>query len=541
MANQRYTPGYLPQQPPRGLVAAANANPFEDLLGAVENFGNKTAAVQAQRTAEDRVFSGQQPGRMPGFTGAQIVYNRAAEQAYEAKTESDVRTKVAELGAKYDGRNPTDPASFAEEFDAFAGATLGAVREDLRPRIGFEINARRGVALAALTNAANQHELRRNDSTLVAAINDDVAEAAQMARDGADPEALALLYQRADGRVDERVAMGLVSPAEAAIDKGNFRSAIQAEAVYGQGLRSGNIPEMVSDLIDGGPLAEGLSLRDRDAVIAKLNGEMSRQHAMMSRAENDPGAKQIRNQAKAVFWQRAYSGDPKQRPTPDQVTDAVVAGLLDGDDAAQLQRTLATDKVARNDVTVIASLESQMATGVDINDQIAESLAAGTVAPETAADLTEKNAKRQEGAVADPVRETREQIEKLFTKTGVLGDIDPGEAERKISALQFYDDSVKGAQGGMNPETGESFRAETARRAFFLLAQRQRERDISSLLAIPPRGANIETGADGVSRLNLGLTLGKLKTDQQVGLLSREQLWGELRLIDQWQRLGLTK
>ena len=113
-----------------------------------------------------------------------------------------------------------------------------------------------------------------------------------------------------------------------------------------------------------------------------------------------------------------------------------------------------------------------------------------------------------------------------------------GEAERKVSAIQFFDEQVSAAPDGKDPDTGLSNREMAARKAFTVLQERSREQGTKSLLAIPPRNAVIEATPQG-PRIRLGRTAKQLMIDHENGILTDADYAAELRLLRQWQTQGL--
>lgn len=278
MPRDRYTPGYSPSLP-RAAVAGATANPYEGLLSSIERAGEKVAMVGAEQGAERRVFAGENPGLSLGLTDVQRVFNRAAEAAYQARTEGQVRAKVAELGAKYTGLNPTDPQGFAQEFDEFAGAITGSVPEQIRGRIAGELQIRRDIVSAEILNRANDNELRRNAQAINLGWKQDVDDAASAAQLGRDDLVDAALL-KASEKQQQLVELGLVSPETAALRDREGREEVAVRTLF-RGFMDGAVS---LEAVQSGEIGEGLSAPARDWLVGRMEAELAHQRSEANHA-----------------------------------------------------------------------------------------------------------------------------------------------------------------------------------------------------------------------------------------------------------------
>lgn len=548
MATARYNPGYIPQDAPRGLLDAALSSPLTQAIDTVERLGQRAGSIAAASEAEQAVMGGQNPSLLPGLTPMGQAFNEAAIGAYEARTSMDLRAKANELSARFSGVNPTDPQAFAQVFDAHMNEVLGAVPERIRPAIAAEAGARRSASIAAITESANRHELARNVSTINLGLQQDADEAARLARDGAAPEVLGALYARSDARMDQLVALGQIGADEAAMRKADSRAKIRSEAVLGQVIR-GQMDGVsaIHDLLTGGKLAEGMPLRERDRLVGDITSELNRRHSEMVRASAtaDLVSKQARENYSTELWARLYSGDASQRPTSETIIAAQHAGLLDDALARQALDILGTNKVARNDVGTLARLETEMAAGGDVREHIAAEAARGNIAPEMAADLYERNAKARNADIPDYIAQRRRDVVTLYGGEDILGKLDGLDAAKKIDALQFFDDAIRQAPEGRDPQTGYTFREIEANRVLALLQSRKAQEDQPGVSKVPPRAAVFapRSPAEAMQPVKLDVknTVRKLILQERVGLITRAELDSELRIIERWKSAGLVK
>lgn len=277
MPNPRWQPQFNPQGQSMRLLQASSANPYESVLNEVAQFGERVAVDAAASNAQDEVFGGQNPGLLPALTPAAMAYNRAAEGAYAARTESDLRTKSAEIAANFPGRTPQDVASASQLFDAYAGEIANQVPESMRGNVAREIAERRGVLIGGITSNAGRAEYGRNLDTLKMGLKADAEEAAAMARDGADPELIGALNARMQEKAGRMVEMGEWSPEVADLSVRELNDDIKSEAIFGQSIRGGDLLGTLDEVERGGALVEGMDLKSRDRLAARLQSELSHQ------------------------------------------------------------------------------------------------------------------------------------------------------------------------------------------------------------------------------------------------------------------------
>jgi hypothetical protein len=335
-----------------------------------------------------------------------------------------------------------------------------------------------------------------------------------------------------------------MTPETAETEVAGLLADVKAQTIFGETLRNErNSTTTIADLLAGRGDAADLSLKQRDALVSDITGELNRQHATLTRNEaNDRLVhKTERETAQIELWDRIYSGDPERKPTTSLVKAGVAAGIYDADEGQQMLHSLATDKVARNDIGVVGELESLIASGTDVRAAIADHQAAGRLAPEVAADPRQKNVDRQNQPFPDAIEDIKRNVDTIYTLTGGLTQAyDAQEQSRKVSALQFFDETVRAAQAGVDPETGLSFRELAARKAFEILEIRERERKSKVLRKVLPRSAFLDETDPKTPKLRLAPTIGKLRADEMVGLITPDERRAEFRLIEQWERAGLT-
>jgi hypothetical protein len=541
MPNQRYTPGYTPSLD-RRAVAGAYVNPYDDLLSAIEKGAEKVAGNAAQDLAQDRVFSGQQPGLTLGLTDVQRAYNRAAEGAYAAKTEADVRSKVAALAAKYDGRSPDHPKLFAQEFDAFSDAIKGSVPESMKAQIGVELDSRRALAVAGITDTANRYEYQRNVSALAEGLDldwQDAASAEQIGRTDLADAAKA----KAEDKLGELVAVGAISLEGAENRRREGREQIAVESLF-RGFMTGAVS---AEAVATGKIGTELSARARDRLVNKIEGELNRRHSASVRAEaaEERAMKHTREVFQAELAKRVWSPNEAERPTPDQIVDAVRVGLLSGDDAESFIRSQATTKEARTDIPTLSRIDDQISLGVDTRDQITQAVTDGTLHPDDAAPLYDRNRAALARQLPDEIETLRDDAANLFRESGLGAEIlKEGEEQRRTDARQFLDQQVRAAPEGVDPKTGLSFRVLAARQAYAILQQRREEEVTKKLRLLPPReAATVPPPPDnplGAPRLNVKETSRRLRGLHAFGQLTDDELDLELAIIDRWKAAGLV-
>lgn len=547
MAIRRFDNVPMPQGPARGALAMAMVNPLEDTLSAIERFGQRGAVASAEQQATNDVLSGGNPGMSLGLTPAGQAYNEAARKAYLARTEGDLRAKALEVGNTFTGRNQGDAQAAAKVFGAHVEALSMNVPDSVKPQLMAEAKLRQADLVARIASAENQNTFRMHVSEIDAGLQADVDEASVMARDGSPPEAIGAIYQRADSRIDDLVNLGQINAAEAEIRKAEYRSGIQAEAIYGQALRDGSGVRVLHDLDTGGPVSQGLTLKQRDSLKAKLTAELNRREADAQRADAEQArvGKVEREVAATQMWAAVYSPESDKRPTTDTIVNAQRAGILSASDAEQMIRTLATSKEARTDLPTLAAIEQAAADGVDVTGMVNDGIRAGKIAWADAGALFERNKAAQSDGLPNPVKAARDGVLAIYRETSPFGAPNPGEQERQVDALAWFDEQVRAAPEGKDPATGLPFSQLAAEQALATITTRHRGQQAAKLVKLPPRGAvtvpaPAAAGFGAPPMLDVAATVAKLKADKAAGLMTEAEYLGEMKLVKRWIDAGLV-
>lgn len=301
-----------PDVPNYRLLGMATANPLEDAMQRLEKIGEAAGSMAGSLEGEADVFEGKNPEMLLPLSPAAVAYNRAAGEAYSVKVEGAIKTKVAELGSRFDGRKTSDPESFAQMFDASADEILQSVPQSMRARVGVELGTRRSLAVAEIGDRARKYELERSIATVKLGLQSDTEEAAVLARDGMDESLVEAVRSRAAGRVQSMVADGVWSEEEGAIRLDEIYGDIEAERVFGAASRSGSLQAAYRDAITGGKSVANLSLTQRDRLATKLSAEMGRRESAAShaRAEHAAAVKKNTYLARVIAEQRRFGVEP---------------------------------------------------------------------------------------------------------------------------------------------------------------------------------------------------------------------------------------
>lgn len=274
---------YEPQFRPSGdgnyrLLQMASQNPLEDQLTKLEAVGERAGMQNAQDQATNDVMAGGTPGEKIPLTPAALAYNSALHDAYAARTETQIKAKVADLSSQFTGRNPTDPQNFAQVFDANMEAIAGSVPEEMRGKIQLEIQARRAEALGNITQRAQEHQFQLNAQAIKVGIDSDIEEAATRARLLHSPEKPGVLLGRAFERIDRGVASGLWNEEQAGLMKQDAQYKVQAENIFGTAAARGNLESTYAGVVSG-TVAPELPVDVRDRLAGKLSAEIGHRNS----------------------------------------------------------------------------------------------------------------------------------------------------------------------------------------------------------------------------------------------------------------------
>lgn len=540
MPAARYSPSVIPSAGVgRGVESLAYSNPLEDALSAVSSFGQKAAVSGAADEANAAVLSGENVTPKLGLTPAGQAYNEAAQRATIARTSMDFRAKAAELGAQFTGQRPGDSAAYEKIMGAHVDQVVQTIDPRWRGEAKLEGEFRLRTGAAAIAENENRTQFKTHVDDIQAGIVADVQETARIARDGGSEEVLAALHARAANNYAELVNLGALGPQAAAAALAEDNSAIHAEAIFGAATRTGNGTSVIHALESGDKRFADLTLKQRDTLVNKITGELSRQHAESVRADADQerAGKNDRDLAATKLFMDIYSGDASRRPTADTIYNAQAAGVIDGGKARQAIETLATNKIARNDSTTILNIERGIVDGVDTSDQISEGVQAGTISEVDAGDLFARNSESLTAGIPKPVRAARDGLVDAFREHGPLSTVqlDSHEAERTNDALAFFDQQVRNAPDGNDPATGLPLRQIVAEQTAALLTERHKLAQSKNLQKVPPRNAVF----DKVGLLKIGRTYTQLRIEHEDGILSDDAYRAELRIIGRWKSAGL--
>lgn len=282
-ANPRWDAAYQPRGTSDQLLKLATANPIEDTLTKLERVGQQAGMALATSNAEADVMAGGTPSEKLPITPAAIAYNRAAQEAYAVRTETQIKTKIAEISGQFDGRNASDPESFAKVYDAHVGALVGAVPESMRPRVQAEIALRRAEALSSLTERTNARQFQLHSQEIKAGVDSDIEEAASRARLLHNPAVPGELLSRAFARIDSGTQLGMWTEEQARIMRTNAEATVQAENIFGMATSTGNLDSTYQGVLSG-KIAPELPLDVRDRLTSQLSQEIGHRHAMAAAA-----------------------------------------------------------------------------------------------------------------------------------------------------------------------------------------------------------------------------------------------------------------
>lgn len=270
MAIRRLNINYTPQAPSMALLNAAMQSPLEGVLQSVEKFAQQAAVESGSQQAISDVMSGENPSLSMGLTPAGQAYNEAARKAYSVRTSMDIRAKNAELVAQYDGRNATDPQSYAERMGSFVSNIGASVPEAIRPQIMAEANLRYTEGLAAITETTNKRQYALHASELEAGYKASIDDASSLAMAGKHDLALAALAQGL-GRIDDQISAGIVSPGEGEIKKRDARGVVAAGGLY-QGFLAGRVS---IESVQSGEVGAELPGHVRESLIRSMESEQA--------------------------------------------------------------------------------------------------------------------------------------------------------------------------------------------------------------------------------------------------------------------------
>lgn len=280
MATARYERQYAPQDTPRGVLGAALVDPLRDnILDDVEKFAEQSAIDRGREQATTAILSGENPSPAIGLTPGGRAYNKAAEDAFAARSEGVLRAKANELALQFDGKNPSDPESFAKVYGGIVQEVTSSVPERFRAPIAFEANLRATEAVNKIRGAAQQNAFH-ND---VAAINDgwkfdvqDAASAAQLGRHDLVDGALA----KAEAKAASLVEMGVINQESAGLMMREGREDVAVETLY-RGFLDGHVSP---GAVQGGEVGSELSARSRDRLVNKMEAEIAHRRSEQNHA-----------------------------------------------------------------------------------------------------------------------------------------------------------------------------------------------------------------------------------------------------------------
>ena len=536
-APARYERQFTPNNVPLGVQKLAYADPLEGAMQTLEKFAERGAIERGQSDALNTVLSGGTPTPHIGLTPGGVAYNEAAERALTVRSEGILRTKAAELATQYDGRNPTDADAFAEIYGGIAKEVVDSVPERWRGPIAFEAQTRVAEAVSKILGASADFEYSKNVKSISDGFELDIQDSASAEQIGRADLADAALAKSED-KLAGLLEIGAVNADQVGNMRRDGREKVAAEGLY-HGFLTGRVSLQA---VQSGAVGAELSPQVRTRLVNQMESEITHRNVESERAEraNDKAVKEFQAVAGTKVWRDIWTAPPGQKPSIDTVQKLQEARIIDADEAQQMMRTLATTKEARTDLPTLSGLDEAIDRGEDVSERVSESVRAGTLHPDDAESVYSRNRSRQDAILPDEIEELRKGSRELFTESGKLAGLTPGEASRKVSAVRFFDEQVRDAPDGTDPETGLTYRTLAARRAYGTLQQRSGEQRGKALFAIPPRNAILDEKPGQPPRLRIGRTVQQLRIDRENGILTREEYLAELALISQWEQAGLT-